>query len=343
VRAPVDLGGRRLLTHASAGVAMGAAGSSVSDLMRDADIAMYHAKTLGKDRVAAYAPAMHTEVVRGYELRTELAAAVASGGLVLRYRPVADLASDAIVGANTIVHWQHPTRGLLGPEAFMSVAETSGLNAALGRWTVREACTAAASWPRGADGRRHAVSVDLSASRLVDPALVDSVAAVLTETGLPPDMLVLQVTESALVDIELARASLTRLRGLGVRLALADFGIGYSALSYLAELPFDIVKLDRSFIARIGHDRRVDALLEGILGLCVALDLVTVAEGVDESGQLERLRQLGCRFGEGDLIGRPIAAAAFHAALGATRTPERRHGSVGGDVRVARRAPAGAG
>ena len=329
LRAPVGLSARQLLVHASAGVAMGRQGSSAMELMRDADVAMYQAKSHGKDQVEAYEAAMHSQVVRGYELRTELADAIEASAFVLHYQPVINLESGAIVGAEALVRWNHPERGLIGPGEFIPQAESSGLIHSLGRWILREACATAAGWPARADGQRPAISVNLAATQLLQPGLVDDVVEILADTGLSPNRLILEVTESALVDLDLARAALVRLRDLGLRLALDDFGTGYSALSYLAELPFHIVKIDQSFIAGIGQGQRVDALLEGILGLCDALELVTVAEGVEQATQLERLRALGCRMGQGYLFARPMPAAELAAMLVAAHSSPRRWPGLG--------------
>jgi diguanylate cyclase len=327
LRAPVTLGTLQLLVHGSAGVAVGLSGSTATDLMRDADIAMYEAKSHGKDMVEIYEPAMRSQVIRRYELGTEMAEALETGAFVLHYQAAVNLASGAIVGAEALVRWNHPKRGLLGPHEFIPHAESSGLIHALGRWILHEACTAAAGWPDRLDGERPAISVNLAASQLLDPALIDDVARILAETGLAPQKLVLEVTESALVDIELARAALLRLRGLGVGLALDDFGTGYSALSYIAELPFDIIKIDKSFVATIGQGKRVDALLDGIIGLCDALELVTVAEGIEDQRQFDRLVGLGCRIGQGFLFARPVPTADFAAMLAATY--DRRRRSIG--------------
>jgi diguanylate cyclase (GGDEF)-like protein len=324
LRAPLTLGTHQLLVHGSAGVAIGTTGSTATDLMRDADIAMYEAKSHGKDQVEAYEPAMHNQVVRRYELGTEMTEALATGAFVLHYQAAVNLATGAIVGAEALVRWNHPKRGLIGPHEFIPHAESSGLIHGLGRWILREACIAAAGWPDRLDGQRPAVSVNLAASQLLDPALVDDVAQILADTGLAAKKLVLEVTESALVDIEMARAALLRLRGLGVGLALDDFGTGYSALSYIAELPFDIIKIDQSFIATIGQGKRVDALLDGIIGMCDALELVTVAEGIEEERQLDRLAGLGCRVGQGYLFARPVPSAEFAAMLVAPRDHQRR-------------------
>lgn len=326
LRAPVGLGSRQLLIHASAGVAMGQFGSTATDLMRDADVAMYQAKSHGKDQVEAFQAAMHDQVIRGYELRTDLADAIESNAFVLHFQPVINLDSGVIVGAEALVRWNHPERGLIGPREFIPQAESSGLIHPLGRWILRSACATAAGWPARPDGHRLAISVNLAATQLLQPGLLDDVAEILAETGLPADRLILEVTESALVDLDVARDALLGLRDLGVQLALDDFGTGYSALSYLAELPFDIVKIDQSFIASIGQGERVDALLEGILGLCDALELVTVAEGIEQTAQLDRLLLLGCRIGQGYLFARPVPAAEFESIVAAAQDV-RRHSS----------------
>jgi diguanylate cyclase len=323
LRSPVSLGGRQHLIHASAGVAMGHAGSTAMDLMRDADIAMYQAKSHGKDQVEAYEAAMHRQVVKSYELRTELADAIENREFVLHYQAAVHMETGAIVGAEALVRWNHPVRGLLGPHEFIPQAESSGLIHPLGQWILREACTAAVDWPDRLDGKRPAISVNLAASQLLQPGLVDLVAEILAETGLPANKLILEVTESALVDLGPARDALMRLRQLGVLLALDDFGTGYSALSYLADLPFSIVKIDKAFIAAIGHGKRVDALLAGILGLCDALELQTVAEGVEEKLQLDRLLKLGCDVGQGYLFARPLPPTEFVAFLAGERTRNR--------------------
>lgn len=324
LRRPVDLSGRQLLIHASAGVAMGFAGSTATDLMRDADVAMYQAKSHGKDQVEVYEAVMHGQVVRSYALRTEMAAAIESNAFVLHYQAALNLVTGAVLGAEALVRWNHPQRGLIGPNEFIPEAETSGLIHPLGRWILREACATAATWPDQIDGQRPSVSVNLAASQLLQPSLVDDVAAILAETGLPPANLTLEVTESALVDLVPAREALLRLRGLGVVLALDDFGTGYSALSYLAELPFSIIKIDQSFVASIGQGSRVDALLAGIVGLCRSLDLLTIAEGIEQKHQLDFLVGLGCVVGQGYLLARPAPSAQFVSML-TDQQRERQH------------------
>ncbi len=227
----------------------------------------------------------------------------------------------------SISRWNHPDRGLLGPMQFIPLAESTGLIHPLGRWILREACAVATTWPNRLDGERPAISVNMSASQLAHPGIVDDVSSILAETGLFPGKLCIEVTESALLDIEPARAALERLHGLGVYLAVDDFGTGYSALNYLAELPFDTIKVDQSFVGAIGNGRKVDALLGGILSLGDSLELMTVAEGIETEAQLAHLRALGCRLGQGFLFARPMTSAASQSLLNdESGAPDRTRG-----------------
>jgi diguanylate cyclase (GGDEF)-like protein len=316
IRAPFAVGARMLSIRASAGVATGRVESTAASLMRDADVAMYAAKSNGKDQVEQFEEGMHGPVIRSYQLRTELVEAIRADEFVLQYQPAIHLSTGMVVGAEALVRWNHPKRGLLGPDQFIPEAEASGQIIGLGQWILRNACITAAGWPKRRDGERPAVSVNLAASQLLQPGLVAEVAAILAETGLPARKLILEVTESALVHLAPAREALLGLRALGVLTALDDFGTGYSSLSYLADLPFDIVKIDRSFIAAIGKGSHVDALLDGIVGLCNALDLVIVAEGIETAAQLGRLIGLGCPVGQGYLFARPLPADVFVEQIG---------------------------
>ena len=318
VRAPIKVAGRQLKVHASAGVAIGQHNSTGINLMRDADIALYEAKVKGKDHVEDFTPSMLGNAVRAYALRTELSTALETNSFVLHYQPEVDLSTGDIIGAEALVRWNHPERGLVSPLEFIPEAEVSGLIHPLGRWILREACATAAAWPRGQMGRRPGVSVNLSASQLLEPGIVREVARTLAETGLPARDLCLEVTEGALLDIVPARAALLGLHDLGVSLALDDFGTGYSALNLLAELPFDIVKIDQSFMHGLGQGGRMDALLRGIIALCKSLSLATLAEGVEHKSQLSELRRMGCQTGQGYLFGRPTPSAALEGLLMAT-------------------------
>lgn len=315
IRAPVALAGRHLVVHASAGMAFGREGLAGLDLMRDADVAMYQAKSKGKGQIERHEPAMHEAIVRGYELRTELAAAVVSHAFILEFQPIIDLRTETVVAGEALVRWRHPTRGILAPGEFIGIAEQSGLIRELGSWILREACRIAATWPSFGDGRGRSLGVNLSPAQLLDPGFLGEVVAILGETGLDPHRLTLEITESALIDLEAASTALSAISRLGVKLALDDFGTGYSALSYVADLPFDIVKIDQSFVSGMGENSRVESLLGGILGLCRSLSLLAVAEGVETEAQLARLRRLGCPEGQGFLFGRPMDADAFRALL----------------------------
>jgi diguanylate cyclase (GGDEF)-like protein len=315
IRAPVALAGRHLVTHASAGMAFGRVGLTGLELMGDADIAMYQAKSNGKDQVERHDPAMHDAIVLRYELRSELAAAVVSRDFVLEYQPIMNIITGDIVAGEALVRWRHPRRGILAPGEFIGIAETSGQIHELGLWILREACLAAARWPSLPDGRARSVGINLAPAQLLGPRFLGELMAVLAETGIDPKRVTLEVTESALIDLEAATPALAAISKLGVKLALDDFGTGYSALSYLADLPFDIVKVDQSFVSGMGENERTESLLKGILGLCRSLGLLAVAEGVETEAQLARLRRLGCPEGQGYLFARPMPAHAFQALL----------------------------
>ncbi|MEO8272599.1 MAG: EAL domain-containing protein [Chloroflexota bacterium] len=322
IRAPVALAGRHLVVHASAGMAFGRPGRTGLDLMRDADVAMYQAKSKGKDQVERHVPAMHEAIIRGYELRSELAAAVVARDFIIEYQPVMDIRTGAIVAGEALVRWRHPTRGVVPPGEFIGIAEASGLIHELGRWILREACVAAATWPTLPDGRGRSVGVNLAPAQLLGPKFHDQLVAILDETGIDPTRLTLEITESALIDLEAAATALAAISKLGVKLALDDFGTGYSALSYLADLPFDIIKIDQSFVSGMGESERVESLLQGILGLCRSLGLLAVAEGVETEAQLARLRRLGCPEGQGFLFARPMSLGAFEALLASDASRE---------------------
>ena len=315
IRAPVALAGRHLIVHASAGMAFGRVGATGMELMGDADVAMYQAKSNGKDQVERHEPAMHDAIVRGYQLRTELAAAITAQSFILDYQPIIDIETGVIVAGEALVRWRHPERGIVQPAEFIGIAESSGLIHQLGRWILHEACSAAVRWPADLDGRGRSLGVNLAPAQLLQPGFVDDVAAILLQTGLDPKRLTLEITESSLTDLEAATDVLQRISKLGVRLALDDFGTGYSALSYLADLPFDIVKVDQSFVSGMEESERVESLLGGILGLCRSLNLIAVAEGVETEAQLARLRRLGCPEGQGFLFAHPMPLAAFEALL----------------------------
>ena len=315
---PLVVHERELFPSASIGVALDDGGTATAtDLLRDADVAMYAAKRSGKGRVARFEPTMRTVAVDRLHLRADLERAVERDELTLLYQPIVQLDSGAVVSVEALARWQHPLRGVLEPVTFIPLAEESGLIVPIGRHLLRRACLEAAGW-RDAAGRPSevSVSVNLSARQLHHPDLVADVRAALAETGLPPTRLLLEVTENVLIDdAPLAVAQLEELRGLGVRIALDDFGTGYSSLSYVRRFPLDELKIDRSFVDRIAHADGDSALVCTIATLAEQLGLRLVAEGIEREEQAAALKTLQCELGQGFLFARPLEREALAALL----------------------------
>ncbi|MFN8095048.1 MAG: EAL domain-containing protein [Vicinamibacteria bacterium] len=302
LRDPLRLGDREIGLSATTGIALSDDGaSSADDLLRNADLALYMAKERGKGSCAVFEAAMHATLLDSFELGLDLRRAVARRELVLHFQPVVDLASGRVVGAEALVRWPHPERGLLLPARFIGLAEKTGLIAALGAWVLEAACRQAAAW---ADESAY-VAVNVSAVQLLDAGFVDQVREVLAGAGLPARRLVLEITETTLLaDRAAVAARLASLRDLGVRIAIDDFGTGYSSLGQLRDLPFDILKIDRSFVEAMGKER--SGFVQLIVQLCGQMNLDTVAEGVETEEQLRGLLALGCARGQGYLLGRPM-------------------------------------
>jgi EAL domain-containing protein (putative c-di-GMP-specific phosphodiesterase class I) len=261
------------------------------------------------------------------QLEADLRRALEAGELFLQYQPTFDLASGQLVGAEALARWQHPTRGLVPPTEFIPLAEASGLIRPLGAWVLREACRQAAEWQRTSAPRDKplALNINLSGRQLQYPEVVDDVATALAESGLPPDSLVLEMTESVLMDDnENVLDILRRIKELGARLAIDDFGTGYSSLSYLHRFPVDILKIDRSFVERLSRTFDNAELAWTVVRLGQSLQLQTVAEGVEDSTQFLALRRMGCDIGQGFYFGRPMESEDLERLLGdeltATRT-----------------------
>jgi EAL domain-containing protein (putative c-di-GMP-specific phosphodiesterase class I) len=290
----------------------------VDQLLRNADLAMYRAKAAGQGGYERYDPGMHTQLVERMQLETDLRRALDAGELFLHYQPTIDLASGQIVGAEALARWNHPTRGLVPPSEFIPLAEASGLIQRLGAWVLREACRQAAEWQQ-ANPRRDrplTLSVNLSGKQLQHAQVIDDVAVALRDSGLPPASLVLEMTESILLDdSETVLDILRQLKELGARLAIDDFGTGYSSLSYLHRFPVDILKIDRSFVERLSHSSDNAELARTVVRLGQSLQLQTVAEGVEDSTQFLTLRRMGCDIGQGYYFGRPMEAADMERLL----------------------------
>jgi diguanylate cyclase (GGDEF)-like protein len=285
------------------------------DLMRDADVAMYRAKSDGKNRIVTFEPAMQMRVARRLRQETELRHSVENGDFVLYYQPLVRLDTREIVGAEALIRWDHPERNLLPPAEFIDVAEDTGLIVQLGRWVVEQAVRDAAHL-QAAAGRRISVSANLSPRQLHDPDLVAIVAATLHDAGLPADSLAIEITENLLMqDAELARSRIAALRSMGVRIAVDDFGTGYSSLAYLNRYPVDILKIDRSFVDPVTETAKAAALARTIIDLAAAFEIDTVAEGIETEEQATTLRALGCRLGQGYLFAKPMPVAMLSASL----------------------------
>jgi EAL domain-containing protein (putative c-di-GMP-specific phosphodiesterase class I) len=284
---------------------------------------MYQAKRTGRDRLVVFEPGMMAEALARIEVERDLVGVVDRGELTVHYQPVVHLETGTLRGFEALVRWQHPTRGLLLPASFIPIAEETGRIVEIGDWVLRTACEAARTWQRP-DGRDPiSVAVNLSARQLDDGELLDRVAAILAETGLDPSLLVLELTESIIVErpIEVA-AQLGSLRELGVTIAIDDFGTGYSSLSYLSQFPVDVLKIDRSFIESIEDGQRGNALVRGVLDLARTLGIGALAEGIEHAIQLDSLVGEGCEFGQGFLFAQPLdrTAAAEVAAEHHART-----------------------
>jgi diguanylate cyclase (GGDEF)-like protein/PAS domain S-box-containing protein len=312
---PVRLRDKEVTVSASIGIAVSDPGREPSseELLRNADIAMYMAKGSGKDRFEIFEPSMHIAVVQRLEIEADLSRAISDGEFVLHYQPIVALEDQSISGVEALVRWQHPERGLVPPNDFIPVAEETGLIVPLGRWVLHEACLQAARWQ--AAYRAHpplSISVNLSPRQLLDRDIIAHVQEALEASGIPPETLTLEITESALVqDTEITIARLHALKALGVRLAIDDFGTGYSSLSYLQRFPVDVLKIDRSFL---DVERNANpALVRAIVEIGRTLELDTVAEGIEHNEQLTQFRALQCRHGQGYLFARPAGHADITA------------------------------
>ncbi len=319
VSSSVPLKGRLSTVGASAGLAFGAAGTSAEELVQHADIAMYAAKAKGKNRVQAFDPCLLQEDGRAV-FEAEVAAAADAGELVVHYQPIVSVADDRCVAVEALVRWQHPCRGLLGPAEFIDTAERTGAIAAIGAHVLRRACADAVSWT-GPSGPL-VVHVNVSAAQLTDPGFLDVVRGCLAERRMPPDRLVLEITEGMVLDSAPVRDALDRLAELGVRLAVDDFGTGYSALSILRTLPLHIVKLDKSFLSHGPSQSADEAVVAAIVQMAGRLGLGVVAEGVERPDQQRFLRCVGVDAAQGYLHLRPTTAEDLARWL-ARRTADR--------------------
>jgi len=313
---PFERGGKELFVHASVGIAVSTVKSMTpGDLLRDADVSMYTAKSNGKNRVEVFQPSMHAAATARLALKGDLERAMEREEFALLYQPIIQLKTGQVTGVEALLRWHHPRRGVVGPTEFIPVAEETGLIIPLGRWVLTEACRQAVAWD--AEARRPLrMSVNVSGRQIHQAGFADEVAEVLASTGLDASRLTLELTESVLMqDVEVTAATLGELKALGVRLAIDDFGTGYSSLSYLRRFPIDELKIDRSFVATVNVGPDQSALVRSILKLGDTLHLETVAEGIEEADQLHELQGLGADLGQGFYFAKPLTSEAISTLL----------------------------
>jgi diguanylate cyclase (GGDEF)-like protein/PAS domain S-box-containing protein len=326
LREPLRTEARQLRVTASIGIAMGGDADDADDVLRNADIAMYRAKRAGTGRYAIFEREMHTAVARRLQLETELQRAIEQDEIVVHYQPIVRLDDGRVIALEALARWEHPERGMVSPGEFIPLAEQTGQIVPIGTAVLEKACRQLARWRRALPGTDELiVTVNVSMHQLLDVDLPADVARVLAATDLPARCLTLEITETALAhDADRARAILLRLKTLGVRIALDDFGTGYSSLAHLHRFPVDVLKIDRTFVsahAEQGPSGRGE-LARAMVELGRSLDLITVAEGIEEAAELEHFRGLGCPLGQGFLFARPAAADVAGDRLRVLLDPE---------------------
>jgi diguanylate cyclase (GGDEF)-like protein/PAS domain S-box-containing protein len=309
---PFYIEGRRLFVSASIGIALDSCGATPEDLLRNADTAMYHAKAKGKARFEYFNDGLRERVITRFETESGLRKAVAEQQLVVYYQPIVSLIDSRIRGFEALVRWNHPERGLVPPGEFIPIAEESDIILHLGRWVLGEACRQTAEWQSiFAPVPPLSVSVNVSSRQLADPRFAEDVESALNDSGLDPEALALEITESSIMgNAEQTLATLNRLKAMNVRLEIDDFGTGYSSLSYLQRLPFDALKIDRSFILEMGAGNGSFDIVRAIVQLARSLKLDLIAEGVETADQLGQLSDLGCDLCQGYLISKPVPSEA---------------------------------
>ncbi len=323
---PLIMEEREIYITTSIGIAFGTKDYvEASHILRDADIAMYRAKNEGKARYEIFDPEMHRDAIKRLHLENDLRQGIERQEFILYYQPIVELASNQLVGFETLVRWQHPTEGLKSPGEFIAVAEETGLISSLDYWVLRRACQQLASWQTVFPNiSTMKVSVNLSAQDLRRQDLLEVVDGVLFETGLSGHCLTLEITESMLIeDVEATINLLWQLKERGIGISIDDFGTGYSSLSYLHRLPVENLKVDRSFVNQMEEGRINHQIVETIVTLSEHLKLDTIAEGIETIQQLERLQELGYKFGQGYLFSKPLSEKDAEAILGMKLCPSK--------------------
>ena len=307
IRQPIDLNGAQVVLTASIGIALVEDSSVAPETMiRNADAAMYRAKEGGRSAWLVFDNEMHRRAVERLDTEVQLRRSVAGGAFVLDYQPIIHCDGLRRAGYEALVRWKHPERGIVAPDLFIPLAEETGLIDEIGSWVLREGCAEAVRWTATKGGEQPIVSVNVSGRQLSGSALLSVVTEALAETGLAPERLWLEITESALFnDVDSARLALHALRSTGVKLAVDDFGTGYTSLGNLKRFPIDVIKIDRSFVSELGRSHQDAAIITAVVKLAHDLGLVVTAEGIETEEQQRILCELGCDFLQGFHIGRP--------------------------------------
>jgi diguanylate cyclase (GGDEF)-like protein len=332
---PFTLSGREVFTTVSMGIAPSATGyERAEDILRDADTAMYRAKSMGKARYEIFDKAMHARAINLLQMETDMRRALERDEFILHYQPIVALDNFSLRGFEALVRWQHPERGFISPMDFIPVAEETGMIVQLGEWVMREACRQMHQWQKCFPLEEPLfVTVNLSSKQFTQATLISTFAMILQETGVKPQSVKLEITESVVMEnVDTATEMLRQLRGLGVKLAIDDFGTGYSSLSYLHRFPIDTLKIDRSFVTRMSENNENVEIVRTIVVLAQNLGMDVVAEGVETNEQLVILQKLGCENGQGYFFSKPVnsdgAEKIIAETYGALTSPARAHTSA---------------
>lgn len=317
------LEGKEVLVRTSIGIAVShGKHENIEDLLRNADVAMYKAKSLGKDGYVMFETKMREDLLEQVEFEADLRRAIERQEFVLHYQPIINLQTEEMIGMEALVRWNHPERGLIPPVKFIPVAEETGLIVPLGQWILEEACRQARSWQiEFSDRENFSITVNLSNKQIQEESLVRTIASALSDSGLPARNLILEITENTMLqETESVIEKLTKLKNLGIKLAIDDFGTGYSSLSYLQRFPIDVLKIDKSFIDKLNQGREGAAVARAIITMSETLRLKTIAEGIETINQNSVLQSLGCEFGQGYHFSKPLSKNDMRAFLKESKT-----------------------
>lgn len=311
LKSPFEIKGNDIYAPASFGIVLNTKIYNDPEIIiRDADAAMYHAKEKGRSQFKIFDKTLHEKALNLLQIETDLRKAIANKEFDLYYQPIVSLDNISIIGFEALIRWNHPTKGLVYPNSFIPVAEETGLIIPIGRWVLKKACRDLRRWDEQVKSKMPLfMSVNISSKQFLRPSLIDDIKAILDETGLPPEQLKLEITETALMeDVHETIPLIQRLKDFGVHIVIDDFGTGYSSMSYLQQLPIDTLKVDQSFISRIENNRDEENknIVETIISLALKLDLKVVAEGVETNKQHSVLSQMNCQLAQGFLFSRPL-------------------------------------